>query len=160
MAKGPFDIIQATVADAAEILALQKLAFRSDAERHGDFSLPPLLDELVAFRERFADHLFLKAVEEGRILGSVRAAERDGTCFIGRLVVQPTRQGQGLGTALMRAVEARFPGASRLEIFTGHKSASVIRLYERLGYREFRRAPASDRVTLVFMEKTAAKASV
>jgi len=53
----------------------------------------------------------------------------------------------------MQAIEARFPSARRYELFTGEKSTGNIRLYERLGYRIFRRERLSERVTLVFMEK-------
>jgi hypothetical protein len=37
------DITTASVADAEEILALQKLAYQGEAERYHDFAIPPLL---------------------------------------------------------------------------------------------------------------------
>jgi ribosomal protein S18 acetylase RimI-like enzyme len=74
--------------------------------------------------------------ENGRVVGSVRAFSKDGTCFIGRLIVHPDLQRHGIGTRLMRAVEARFQDKERYELFTGNKSGGGnIRLYERLGYK-------------------------
>jgi hypothetical protein len=44
--------------------------------------------------------------------------------------------------------------AGRFELFTGHLSVKNLILYERLGYREFKRQKAGDRLTLVFFEKS------
>ena len=40
------EITQATAEDAAAILALQRLAYQSEAEVYGDFSIPPLTQTL------------------------------------------------------------------------------------------------------------------
>ena len=87
------------------------------------------------------------------IVGSVRAYEQDGTCHVGRLIVLPAHQNQGLGTRLLREVEAAFPDAERYALFTGHKSARNLYLYDRLGYKEFKREPVSEALTIVFLEK-------
>jgi RimJ/RimL family protein N-acetyltransferase len=42
---------------------------------------------------------------------------------------------------------------ARFELFTGDRSEATIRLYERLGYRVFRREAQTTQVNLVFMEK-------
>ena len=39
-------IEQASAEDAAEILALQKLAYRSEAELYDDYTIPPLTQTL------------------------------------------------------------------------------------------------------------------
>jgi ribosomal protein S18 acetylase RimI-like enzyme len=146
-------IDDAQVTDAAEILALQKLCYQREAEIYQDFSIPPLHQTLERLRSEFGDHLLLKATDGARIVGSVRAILRDGTCHIGRLTVHPDRQNQGLGTALMQAIESRFPLAERFELFTGHRSEKNLHLYTKLGYRAFRAMPVSDRMSLVFLEK-------
>jgi ribosomal protein S18 acetylase RimI-like enzyme len=134
---------------------LQKLAYKSEGEIYNDFHIPPLtqtLEELMADLRR---QVFLTAKDEnGRIVGSVRAFSKDGTCFIGRLIVHPDLQRHGIGTRLMQAIEAQFQGeVGRYELFTGHKSEGNIRLYQRLGYRVFRSERVSDALTLVYMEK-------
>ena len=48
---------------------------------------------------------------------------------------------------------AAFLSARRFELFTGHKSAGNIRLYERIGYRTYRKEQVHERLSLVFMEK-------
>jgi ribosomal protein S18 acetylase RimI-like enzyme len=146
-------IEQATVADAQEILALQKLACRRGAETYRDLAIPPLTQTLAELAEDFETHLFLKCMIDGRMIGSVKGRLRDGTCHIGRLMVHPNFQGRGIGTLLMAEIEAAFPGAERLELFTGHQSKGNTRLYERLGYRIFRTGAVNAGLTLTFMEK-------
>ncbi|HHX64773.1 MAG TPA: GNAT family N-acetyltransferase [Chloroflexi bacterium] len=146
-------ITKATVDDAAEILALQKLAFQSEAALYNDYSIAPLtqtLDDLIA---QFSTHVILKAVVDGRIVGSVRGTLRDGTCHIGRLVVHPDYQNRGIGKQLMSAIEAHYGDARRYEIFTGNRSERTLYLYGKLGYHEFRREPSGGEVVIVYLEK-------
>jgi ribosomal protein S18 acetylase RimI-like enzyme len=146
-------IEEAEMADAPEILALQKLAFKSEAALWDDYTIPPLTQTLAELQQDFRRQLYLRAVAGGRIIGAVRGYAEGGTCFVGRLIVHPDYQNRGIGTRLMLAIEDRFRGASRYEIFTGEKSLRNIHLYQRLGYRIFRTSRLTDKVTLVYMEK-------
>lgn len=146
-------IEQATVNDAAEILALQKLAYQSEAALNNDYTIPPLHQTLESMVADLTNQVVLKAVAEGRILGSVRAYVQDGTCYIGRVIVHPDVQNQGLGTRLMGAIEAAFPEVRRFELFTGQKSARNLYLYQKLGYRMFKEAPLNANIGLVYLEK-------
>jgi ribosomal protein S18 acetylase RimI-like enzyme len=221
MRDGGIQIEEAVCADAEEILALQRRAYLSEAAIYDDYSLPPLLETLEEVRARFRDHLFLKAVAgdgavtksgaaaEGRIVGSVRAREKDEdsessikasslqsqdsglqtqdsglqtqdsglqtqdsglqtqdsslgsaaarqggrVCHVARLIVDPAIQNQGLGTRLLLEVEARFPGARRFELFTGHKSDRNLYLYQKLGYRVWKTEFVHERLDLVYLAK-------
>ena len=55
--------------DAAEILALQKLAYQSEAAIYGGFSIPPLTQTLDQMRADLADKTCLKATVDDRIVG-------------------------------------------------------------------------------------------
>ncbi|MER6577571.1 GNAT family N-acetyltransferase, partial [Nonomuraea sp. NPDC001023] len=76
------------------------------------------------------------------------------TCLVGRLVVAPDRQGQGLGTALLAALHEQVPEAGAFDLFTGHLSEGNLRLYRRLGYRETRRERMDDHLTLIHLRRT------
>jgi ribosomal protein S18 acetylase RimI-like enzyme len=146
-------IVQASTDDAGEILALQKNAYQSEAKLNDDWTLPPLTETLPEIISEFETKVFLKAVCANRIIGSVRATLDSGTCQVGRLIVHPDYQGKGIGTSLMGRIETAFSRAERFELFTGTKSIHNIRLYQRLGYREYREEDLSPKVRLVFMEK-------
>jgi len=146
-------ITQASIEDAETILKLQKIAYQSEAQLYNDFSIAPLTQTLDQLEADFATKVFFKAVSGSDIVGSVRGYQGKGTCYIERLIVDPAFQGQGIGTALMRHIESVFPEAKRFKLFTGHRSEKNIHLYQKLGYQEFRRELATERLTFVFMEK-------
>ena len=145
----------ATVSDAAELLALQKLAYRSEAEIYNDLNLPPLIQTLEGMEEDFRNQFFLKAVMEGRIIGSVRAHAEEEVCYIGRLIVHPDFQSRGIGTKLMNEIERVFDRCKRFELFTGERSERNLYLYQKLGYRIFKNARITDQTSIVFLEKKA-----
>jgi GNAT superfamily N-acetyltransferase len=146
-------IIQASPEDANEILALQKVVYQSEAKLNDDWTIPPLTQTLSEIDAEFETKVFLKAVWEERIIGSVRASLISGTCLIGRLIVHPDYQGRGIGTLLMKSIEEAFCSAERFELFTGTKSINNIRLYQGLGYQGYREEDLSSKVRLIFMEK-------
>lgn len=146
-------ISAASLEDAETILALQKLAYQSEARLYDDFSIPPLLQTLEELRQEFSHKTVLKATLDQRIIGSVRGFQQGDACFMERLIVHPDHQGRGLGTTLMGQIERIFPEARRAELFTGHQSEQNIRLYQRLGYRIFRQEPVTANLSFVFMEK-------
>ena len=120
-------ICLATVANAKEILDLQKLAYQSEARLYENENIPPLTQTLEAIEKEFSSHIFYKAVISEKIIGSIRAIMHNNTCFIGKLIVHPTLQGKGIGTALMGAMESHFLDVKRYELFTGTKSLGNIR---------------------------------
>lgn len=148
-------IDRATPEDAETILALQKLAYQSEARLYNDWSLPPLTQTLESLREEFTTSVILKATVDNRIVGSVRAKINEDTCAIGRLIVHPEFQGRGIGSKLLQAIEASCTGAAKFELFTGSKSEANIRLYQRHGYAITRTQTVSPTVTLTFLEKPA-----
>jgi ribosomal protein S18 acetylase RimI-like enzyme len=146
-------IEMAVIGDAEVILSLQKLAYRSEAEIYDDFTIPPLTQTLEEIKKDFENQVFLKAVTDGRIIGSVKAFVKEGTCYVGRLIVHPDFQDRGIGTRLMGRIEEVFKEAQRFEIFTGHKSERNLHLYEKLGYQRFKTVKANEKLTIVYLEK-------
>ena len=143
----------ATIENSEQILKLQKLAYKSEAEIYQDYNIPPLTQTVEEIKEEFENQTFFKAVDGKNLIGSVRAYSDSNSCFIGRLIVYPDSQGKGIGTRLMNAIEAYFSDVRRYELFTGTKSVANIRLYDRLGYKPFKERVLNESISLVFMEK-------
>jgi ribosomal protein S18 acetylase RimI-like enzyme len=146
-------ISRASVDDIEEILALQKIAYVSEAEIIDDFSIPPLRQTMGEILSEFDHQVFLKATLEQRIVGSVRCYLEGETCHIGKLIVHPQHQNQGIGTRLLLAAERYFPQARRFELFTGQKSAKNLYIYRKNSYRISKNQKISDKLTFVFLEK-------
>jgi N-acetylglutamate synthase-like GNAT family acetyltransferase len=151
------EIIRADEKDAEEILALQKRAYKQEAEFYNNFSIQPLTMTIEETIKDFKKCIVLKAVEDGKIIGSARAYEASGTCYVGKLMVEPGMQNKGLGTQLMKEIEKCFIGIRRFELFTGYKSVKNIHLYEKLGYKKIREELIPGQVGCVYMEKQVVK---
>lgn len=133
------------VEDAGELLTLQRAAYVTEAQLHDDVRLPPLTQTLDELRIELTDPTVtaLGVRERGRLIASVRLRDLgNGRVMLGRLTVAPDRQGEGLGTVLLRASETAVPGTRAIELFTGELSEANLRLYRREGYVETHRTPA------------------
>jgi GNAT superfamily N-acetyltransferase len=149
-----YTIELARAEDAPAIHALQKQAYLAEAELHNDYSIPPLHQTLTSVLEEFREGIVLKAVQNGQLIGSVRAFQEADTCYVGKLIVAASWQSRGVGQGLMLAIQHYFPQAGRFELFTGYKSEKNLYLYHKLGYREIRRQAVSETLTLVFLQKS------
>lgn len=147
-------ITEANIMDAQEILLLQKKSYIIEAEIYNDFLIPPLVQTLDEIKKEFEGCVFLKAADNGRIIGSVRASSDDSkTCYIGKLIVHPDFQNQGIGTDLMNEIEEFFGDCDRFELFTGHKSQKNIKLYEKLGYSRYKMEKVTDGLYFIYFRK-------
>ncbi|OPY34147.1 MAG: putative acetyltransferase [Methanomassiliicoccales archaeon PtaU1.Bin124] len=146
-------IDRAAEQDLPNILALQRAAFREEAEFVGDMNIKPMAQTLDDLRQEFGKAVILKYEENGTIIGSVRAYPENGTCYINRLIVHPDHWSKGIGTALMDAVELEFKDADRFELFTRTDHRRTRPFYQRLGYLPFKEEKVSQTLTFVYLEK-------
>ena len=137
----------------AEILALQKECYLQEAAIYEDYNIPPLLQTVESIEVDFKQAVFLKAIENGKIIGSVRAHKEAQICKIGRLIVHPDFQNKGLGKQLMKRIEKEFSEVDKYELFTGHRSHKNLKFYQKLGYQECQRKRIHDNLELVYLEK-------
>jgi len=126
------DPVRLGVADAGELLTLQRAAFVTEARAHGSLGLPPLPETLDEVRAALSDPDVIAwgARESGRLVASVRIRLRGAVGEVSRL-----------------------PADVRvLRLFTGELSAGPLRRYAKLGYVETGRSPEA-RYHLVHLAK-------
>ena len=139
--------------DLEEILKLQYLAYQSEAKLFGNMDIPPLKQTIEEVYDEFQKGAILKAVGDGGvIIGSVRAFCDSGTVYIGKLMVHPSKQGQGIGTQLLLEMEKQYLN-QRYELFTSTRSEKNIALYQKLGYKIFDEEQVTEELRFVYMEK-------
>ena len=140
--------------DLPEILQLQKLAFKEEADFVNDPNIKPMAQTLKELENEFKSGTILVYVEDGKIFGSVRASEEEGTCFITRMVVHPRHWRKGIGRNLMRAIEGSYSNVDRYELFTRVDHPRTRPFYQSLGYLPFRTERISDSLTFVYLQKS------
>jgi len=135
----PVVLVRLSAVDVGEVLTLQRAAYVTEAQAHGDLAMPPLVQSRAELAAELTDPqvLALGLREGARLVAAVRVRIEDEAAELGRLVVAPDRQGQGLGSHLLRQAEVQVPeGIQLMRLFTGEHSLANLRLYKRHGYTE------------------------
>lgn len=128
---------RAEIIDLPEILALQKKAFAEIARLMNRYDLPPLLQPIEELQAEYQYNIILKyLLEDNKIVGSVRGFLDDNNiCHIGKLVVDPDFQNQGIGKTLMNEIERHFLSCDKFVLFTGDETPNTVYLYKKIGYQ-------------------------
>lgn len=84
------------------------------------------------------DDLFLVADDGGQIVGSIMGGYEGHRGWINYLAVDPSLQKQGLGRALMEAVESRLldKGCPKINLQVRTGNDAVMAFYEAIGYSD------------------------
>ena len=73
---------------------------------------------------------------EGERVGMIQITEHDHATEVGEIQLQPSHQGRGIGTRLLRdAMERAHAQGKKLCLSTGLQNHRAVKLYERLGFR-------------------------
>jgi ribosomal protein S18 acetylase RimI-like enzyme len=116
--------------ELSEILNIQKAAFAEVAKKYNVAALPPLKQTLENLQNEFINYIFLKALLDDKMVGSVRACAENETCYINKLIVLPDYQNKNIGTKLMNEIEKQFgQKIKRYELFTGSRDTKNKYLY-------------------------------
>lgn len=117
------------------MLALQRRAFEEEGRRCGTRDIPPLTEPVDAIAAHIRSQLALVATHgDERIVGCVRGVVEQDVCTVRALVVDPAVQGCGIGTRLLRALEAALQGVRRIALTTNTVMEGNVPFYQRHGY--------------------------
>jgi ech hydrogenase subunit C len=145
---------RAEKSDAPEILSLQKNAGQCEAEIYNNENLPALQQTLGELQNDFDKTIFVKAVVNGKIIGSVRGQVReDNTALVSSISVHPYFQNRDIGRRLVDEIEKAFPNSKRFEAFTGRPNTHGLHLLAQAGYSEFKTEPFTPAITWVYLQK-------
>jgi Acetyltransferases len=92
----------------------------------------------IATKLAFQPDLFLVAVLDGRVVGTVMVGYEGHRGWINYLAVAPDLQGGGIGRRLMERAEEmlRALGCPKINLQVRRTNAQVVAFYERLGFKE------------------------
>ena len=95
-------------------------------------------DNMEALEQGYKNSLLvLAAYENEELLGVIRVVGDGFTVvFIQDILVFPGKQRQGVGTALLKAVLAKYPDVRQIELTTDN-TPKTLAFYKSLGFSEF-----------------------
>jgi tRNA (guanine37-N1)-methyltransferase len=130
----------ASPSDAGELLTLTRACWVQEGMANDSWEVPALNESLEQVRADLDTWTTWVLRSHGRLVASVRALLRGEGAelewFIGRLMVAPDLQGQGLGRWVLERAEEAAPREARwLGLVTGALSEDNLRRYRRAGYR-------------------------
>lgn len=138
---GTDEVRLAVPADAGEILTLQLACWVAEQRANPGVEIPALLESLEDVRRWLDQWTVIVRRRSGRLIAAARGrverhGEHAGAWDVGRLMVAPDLQGQGLGRDMLARIEAAAPAeVSAYVLFTGAGSVDNIRMYKKAGYR-------------------------
>ncbi len=146
--------VRATDADAGEVMTLQRAAFVTEAQLYGDPEVGPLVETQAEVRAAIDSSTVLVGRIGPRMVATGRVAIRERVGHIGRLSVAPDLQGQGIGRALLRALETACAGSvDAFVLFTGERTTWNLHLYHSAGYLDTHTQHVRGALTFVHMRK-------
>ena len=93
------------------------------------------------------------AVRDETLVGCVRGVAGEHAYTIRALIVHPSCQGQGVGSTLLKALEAALPAPTRIDLITNTVMEGNVPFYERHGYRVMESTTPLPGITLAHMSK-------
>ncbi len=148
-------IRRASESDVEVMHGIQMRAFEEEGRRCGTRDIPPLQERPESILDHVRSHLALVAKEGGTIVGCVRGVLDGKVCTIRALVVEPSRQGQGIGSKLLRALETELAHIERIDLTTNTVMEGNVAFYERHGYRVYNRTEPIPGIKLAHLSKSA-----
>lgn len=123
--------------DVAELVVLQRCCWVPEAILNNNLNIPALHETAADVLNWTTTWSTLCLRRDGRLVGAVRGQSTpDGAWELGRLMVAPDLEGQGIGRWLLATAEDLAPDSTtRFTLFTGENSARNIRIYQRAGYK-------------------------
>ncbi|WP_201373206.1 GNAT family N-acetyltransferase [Ktedonobacter robiniae] len=122
------------MAQAKELLEMQRAAYLVEAELIGSFAIPALQEDLETLQN--SDEIFYGYWIDHRLAGAISYKKEGGLLDIYRLMVHPRYFRRGIGKALVSFVEGVEEGIERIIVSTGARNLPAKKLYEGLGFRD------------------------
>ena len=146
-------IIPAAPADAEVIHGIQMRAFAEEGRLSESRQIPPLTEDTAAIALHIRTQTVLTARDGDRIIGSARGIVEGSVCTLRGVGVEPAYQGQGIGAALLHAIEQAHPAVERFVLTTNTLVPGNVSFYERRGYHVTELTRFTDRIVLAQMTK-------
>ena len=139
--------------DVPVLLDLQRKAFGPYCKALGWEDALPMTESLENAYEEFAQCTTLKVqTTSNSIIGSIRGNITEDSLYIGRLMVLPEYQQQGIGKLLLREIQKYMPH-KRAWLCVLQQITFAYDFYMREGFKPYMTEDAGRGMTWIYMEK-------
>lgn len=152
-------IHRAQASDVEDMHGIQMRAFEEEGRRGDTRDIPPLQEQIAAIAEHVRTQIALIARDDGRTVGCVRGVLNDRVCTVRALVVEPAWHGRGVGSRLLKSLEAELKDVDRVDLTTNTIMEGNVAFYERHGYHVVEYTAPRSGVRLAQMSKSMAQAA-
>lgn len=132
-----------------DILELQRSAYTLEEQLIG-FPIPRVNDTAADLTG--SDEIFIGMVQDGILLGMLAFSPEENALDIQRVAVNPGYLRQGVASDLIRFIFDAAADFSRFTVTAGMKNTPAVRLYEKMGFREFRTVEPEPGLIMLRME--------
>ncbi|WP_430788951.1 GNAT family N-acetyltransferase [Virgibacillus flavescens] len=136
---------------AAEVLEIQILAYKVEADLIGFDGIPQLNDKLESIIE--SKETFIGYYYKEELAGFISFVLEGSELTICRLVVNPNYFRKGIGYKLVDDVLTKFPCVNRITVSTGSKNLPAVTLYERFGFLMYKEVEVAPTIYISLFEK-------
>ncbi|WP_240422092.1 GNAT family N-acetyltransferase [Paenibacillus periandrae] len=138
---------------ALELLMLQQLSYRIEAQLIGFKEIPPLWDSPQSLQD--CGETFLGYYEEKRLTGAISMKQAAKELAICRMMVHPQHFRRGIASSLLEFVEQFAVPGLPIKVSTGTNNKPAFSLYQKHGYVPTQVLEVSPGITLtVFYKQT------
>ncbi|TDF94180.1 GNAT family N-acetyltransferase [Paenibacillus piri] len=138
-------------AQVLDLLMLQQLSYRVEAQLIGFKEIPPLWDSPKSLKE--SGELFFGYYEGHRMAGSVSVKQTPKELTICRMMVHPDFFRRGIASRLLEYAESLAVPGMLLKVSTGTKNEPAVNLYGKYGYKPGQTMEIAKGITLTVFTK-------
>lgn len=136
---------------ATEILAIQRLSYKIEAERIGFWELPPLKETALDLQQ--SEELFYGYFVGTELGGVISVQIEAGVLDICRLFVHPDHFRKGIGKQLLNYAQADLRGFTAVSVSTATDNIPAIELYQKNGFSKLKQVQTKEGLQLTFLRK-------
>lgn len=136
---------------AKEVLDLEEISYRIEAELIGFHDIPPLNDSIASLKE--CDETFYGYFVDDRLAGIISYKLRDRCLNIYRVAVHPDFFRMGIGQAMLCYIEEHNNGVECILVSTGTNNIPARNLYTKCGFRAVYTVEIQPGISITSFEK-------
>jgi ribosomal protein S18 acetylase RimI-like enzyme len=138
---------------ALELLMLQQLSYRIEAQLIGFKEIPPLFDSPKSLLD--SGELFFGCYDHEYLTGAISVKQALKELIICRMMVHPQYFRRGIASSLLEFIEGLAIPGSPVKVSTGTNNEPAFRLYRKHGYEPAQVLDISPGITLTVFYKVA-----